>query len=108
MYSLNSSLVKAIRARVDLHKSSDDKTTSRHLDELIQRQAAEIVQLKEEVRSLQAGHKQEVVELEKEIAMKERQHLQEVASLEADLKTRADNYEYQVRRCAVIVFCKYQ
>ncbi|XP_064617034.1 coiled-coil alpha-helical rod protein 1-like [Liolophura sinensis] len=89
---------EAIRARVDLYKSRDDKTTSRHLDELIQRQAAEIAQLKEEVRTLQADHKQEVVELEKEIAVKERQHLQAMASVETELKTRADNYEYQVDR----------
>ncbi|XP_078687254.1 coiled-coil alpha-helical rod protein 1-like [Branchiostoma floridae x Branchiostoma belcheri] len=61
-----------IRARVDLHKSGNGETT-RHLQEIIDKQINDIVHLKAELTALKAGHSREVQVLQQQVSAKDRQ-----------------------------------
>lgn len=69
----------------------------KYIDELITKQAAEVNELKNEVRNLKCNHREEITELEKQTTLKERQFIQTIATLEAELKTKEERYDNQVK-----------
>lgn len=67
------------------------------MDELISKQACEIADVKNELRSIKCQHREELTETERQLTLREREHTHNIASLEAELKTAESRYENQVR-----------
>ncbi|KAK3098404.1 hypothetical protein FSP39_019193 [Pinctada imbricata] len=83
--------------REETVKHSDKK----YIDELITKQAMEISELKDEMRSLKCQQKEELLDLEKQFTYKERQLSQAVSELEAELKAQESSYDSQVNRLSL-------
>jgi len=86
----------ASQARQEICKYSSKKEDLKYVDELISKQACEITELKNEMRSLKCQHREELSDLERQLSAKEREGLHRVASLEADLKAAEERYDNQV------------
>ncbi|KAL3882697.1 hypothetical protein ACJMK2_029010 [Sinanodonta woodiana] len=80
------------------HERPSHKKDLKYIDELINKQASEIGDLKNEVKQLKCAHKEEITDLERQITMKEREYIHNITSLEAELKCSETRYETQVDR----------
>ncbi|KAK3585139.1 hypothetical protein CHS0354_034268 [Potamilus streckersoni] len=80
------------------HERPSRKEELKYIDELINKQAAEIHDLKNEIKQLKCAHKEEITDLERQITLKEREYIHNITSLEAELKSSESRYETQVDR----------
>ncbi|XP_052807634.1 coiled-coil alpha-helical rod protein 1-like [Mya arenaria] len=79
-------------------KYSTKKDDFKYVDELINKQACEITELKNELRSIKCTHRDELADMERQLTIKEREGSHSVASLEMELKAAEDRYDKQVDR----------
>lgn len=77
-------------------KYSSKKEDFKYVDELINKQACEITELKNELRALKCKHREEITEMERQLTQKEREYIHKITSLEVELKAAEDRYENQV------------
>ncbi|XP_053395981.1 ribosome-binding protein 1-like [Mercenaria mercenaria] len=82
----------------EICKYSSKKEDFKYIDELINKQACEITELKNELRSLKCQHREEMTEMERQLTLKEREYTHQVTSLEVELKAAEDRYESQMDR----------
>ena len=80
----------------EICKYSSKKEDFKYIDELINKQACEITDLKNELRSLKCQHREEITEMERQLTLKEREYTHQVTSLEVELKAAEERYESQV------------
>ena len=81
----------------EICKYPDRKEELKYVDELIQKQASEITELKNELRTLKCQHREEVTEMERQMTLKEREYIHTVSGLEAELRNSEDRYDTQVK-----------
>ncbi|XP_052239234.1 coiled-coil alpha-helical rod protein 1-like isoform X3 [Dreissena polymorpha] len=74
------------------------KDDYKYVDELINKQACEIAELKNELRSLRCQHREEIPDLERQMTVKDRESAHRLASLEVELKSAEDRYQCQVEK----------
>lgn len=86
------------RGPAEICKYNSKKEDFKYIDELINKQACEITELKNEIRNLKCQHREEMTEMERQLTLKERENTHQVASLEVELKAAEDRYENQVDR----------
>ena len=79
-------------------KYSSHKDELKYVDELIQKQANEITELKNELRTVRCEHREEVTEMERQMTLKERECVHKISGLEAELRNAEDRYDTQVTR----------
>ena len=79
-------------------KYPSHKDELKYVDELIQKQANEITQLKNELRTVRCEHREEVTEMERQMTLKERECVHKISGLEAELRNAEDRYDTQVTR----------
>ena len=80
----------------EICKYPSHKEELKYVDELIQKQASEITELKNELRKLKCEHREEVTDIERQMTMKERDYVHNLSALEAELKNAEDKYDSQV------------
>lgn len=84
------------RPSEDLCKYKTSKEDFRYIDELINKQACEISELKNELRVLKCQQREEITDLERQFVQKEREYNHKITSLEVEVKSAEDRYTNQV------------
>ncbi|KAL4233495.1 cell differentiation [Mactra antiquata] len=82
----------------DVCQYKPPKEDFRYIDELINKQACEISDLKNEIRMLKCQQREEIADIERQFVQKEREYNHQVTSLEMEVKSSEERYANQVDR----------
>ena len=97
--------MQEIKARADVHQAlppqSQHPIGMHYLDDIINRQAADISRLKQSVTDSEAQYHKETARLQGQVVLKDAQHAQEMATLQAELTQLKISHTTQVHNDAV-------
>lgn len=82
--------------------SKPERTELWHYHDIISHQAADIVQLKEQLVQSVANYEKQVAQLEGQLLLKESHHAQQLVSLEERLKLMSEQYETEVNVTGIL------